>query len=180
MEMIALTLAGLALILALLALARSTAAKDAAGDASSAARRHAGGVQEALEAEVSLLRSLLERLVGGETVTPEMVREGVLFADVDDAAAQRMVQAGEVFLLDVRTPQETASGIIPGALLLPMDEVEERLAEIPAEQPLLVYCAAGGRSAAVCEFLAGQGRSGLLNLSSGFGGWGGPVERPEA
>lgn len=180
MEMTALILASIALMLALIGLAKSASARNAAEDAASTARRHAGNVQEALETELAVLRSLLERLVGGEAITPEMVREGILWADVDTHAAQGMIEAGEVNLLDVRTPQETSTGIIPGALLLPMDEVEERLGELPQDKPLLVYCAGGGRSAAVCEFLAGEGRLGLLNLTGGFGAWSGPVERPEA
>lgn len=180
METTVLILAGLAVLLALTSLARSASAKNAAADAASTARRHAGNVQETLEAEVAVLRSLLERLVSGEAITPEMVREGILWADVDARTAQKMIEAGEVNLLDVRTPQETSTGIIPGALLIPMDDVEERRRELPDDRPLLVYCAAGGRSAAVCEYLTGEGHLGLLNLTGGFGAWSGPVGRPEA
>lgn len=178
MDLTALIIASVALLLALFALAKSGAANDAASDAETAARRHAGMVEEALQAEIAVLRSLLGRLVGGEPLTQEMVREGILWQDIDARAAQRMVEAGEVALLDVRTPEETATGIISGAQLVPMDEVEERRGELPTGKPLLVYCAGGGRSAAVCEFLSKEGHERLLNLTGGFGEWSGPVTRP--
>ncbi len=178
MSLLALILACLALLVALVALARSGTAHDAAGDAATAARRHAGNVEESLREEVAVLRSLLSRLVGGEEVTAQMVHDGVLWREIDPREAQVLVEGGEVTLVDVRTPEETATGIIPGALLVPMAELEERRGELPKEGPLLVYCAGGGRSAAVCEFLSKSGRTELLNLAGGISAWEGAVERP--
>lgn len=178
MSLAALLLAAAALLVALLALARASRAKDAAEDAATAARRHSGNVEETLRGEVAVLRGLLKRLVGGDELTTEMVEEGQLWRDVDPPTARRMVEAGEVALLDVRTPQETAAGVIPGARLLPMDEIEERRREVPADGAVLVYCAGGGRSAAVCEYLSKEGYERVLNLTGGFGAWEGPVERP--
>ena len=80
-------------------------------------------------------------------------------------------------LLDVRTPGETAGGIIPGAILIPMQDIPNRLDEIP-EGPLLVYCHVGARSAAVCEFLAEQGRTELYNLEGGISNWTGESVQP--
>ena len=68
-------------------------------------------------------------------------------------------------------------GIIPGAQLLPMDDIDDRKHELPTDKPLLVYCAGGGRSASVCEHLS-DGPYQLMNLTGGFGSWDGPVERP--
>ena len=84
-----------------------------------------------------------------------------------------------VKVVDVRTPDETRGGVLPGAQLIPLDELEERHRELPREgKTLLVYCAAGARSAAACEFLSTQGYQGLVNLESGYGGWSGPKETP--
>jgi rhodanese-related sulfurtransferase len=79
-----------------------------------------------------------------------------------------------LLLLDVRTPGETAGGIIPGAILIPMQEIQGRMGEIP-EGPLLVYCHIGQRSAAVCDFLAEQGRTQLYNLDGGIANWTGEI-----
>ena len=79
----------------------------------------------------------------------------------------------------MRTPGEVAAGKIPGALHIPIDDLEARRAEIARDdRTKLVYCAGGGRSAAACEFLSSQGWTNLLNLEGGFQSWTGPVERP--
>jgi len=80
-------------------------------------------------------------------------------------------------LLDVRTPGECAGGIIEGALMIPMQELQGREDEIPAG-PLLVYCAVGARSAAVAEYLARRGREEVFNLEGGFMEWPGKRFRP--
>lgn len=178
MELAALIVAVVALLLALVSLARAGAARTAAEDADATARRQASGVEGAVRSEVAELRTLLSRLVGGSKLTPEMVEEGLLWRDVDSNEAQALLEAGEVALLDVRTPEETSAGVIPGAQLVPMDQVEGRRSELPTDKPLLVYCAGGGRSASVCEFLSQEGHVDVLNLAGGIGDWRGPVERP--
>lgn len=52
----------------------------------------------------------------------------------------RRLAAGEVTLLDVRPPDEYHAGHIPGAVSMPVDEVERRLAEIPRDRPIIAYC----------------------------------------
>ena len=91
-----------------------------------------------------------------------------------------MTESEKPVLLDVRTPPEVAAGYLPGAILIPMDQIERRLEEIPRPEgrPLLVYCEAGVRSAAVCEFLAKEGWEDLCNLSGGISSWTGPLEQP--
>ena len=43
--------------------------------------------------------------------------------------------------------------MVPGAQWIPMDQIEDRLEELPRDQPLIVYCAGGVRSVNVCQFL---------------------------
>lgn len=78
---------------------------------------------------------------------------------------------GEVQLLDVRQPREYEAGHIPGARLIPLKELPERLAELTPEQPVLVYCAVGGRSRAAAQFLSGQGFGEVYNLAGGIKAW---------
>jgi len=60
-----------------------------------------------------------------------------------------------------------------------MDEIEERKRELPTDgRAMLVYCAAGGRSAAVCDHLSKEGFENLHNLTGGFGAWPGAKDRP--
>jgi rhodanese-related sulfurtransferase len=108
-----------------------------------------------------------------------MVLEGRLWRDTSPTDAAQMLARGGVHVIDVRTPAETAAGVIAGARLLPIDELEARLSELPKDgKPMLVYCAGGGRSAAACEFLSAQGFDDLHNLEGGFMAWSGPTSRP--
>ncbi|MGC5703616.1 metalloregulator ArsR/SmtB family transcription factor [Pseudomonas sp. NFXW11] len=52
---------------------------------------------------------------------------------------QRLVEGG-MTLLDVRPPEEFALGHLPGAINIPLEDLEQRLAELPADQELVAYC----------------------------------------
>ena len=83
-------------------------------------------------------------------------------------------------ILDVRRPAEYASGHVPGARNVPLDELPRRMAEIEG-QPLAVICAGGYRSIMAASLLARSGFGGeLQNVSGGTAAWmrdGYPVER---
>jgi rhodanese-related sulfurtransferase len=72
-----------------------------------------------------------------------------------DRAAELV--AGGATLLDVRTPGEFASGHPSAAVNVPVDEVASRLSEIDRTQPVVVYCAAGVRSARAADVLRAAG-----------------------
>ena len=80
-------------------------------------------------------------------------------------------QRGDLFLLDVRTPGEYQQARLDGARLIPIDQFVKRLAEVPKDRPVLVYCAVGSRSAQVVNYLARQGYSEIYNLSGGIYAW---------
>ena len=83
-------------------------------------------------------------------------------------------------LLDVRQPQEYENEHLPGALLIPLKQLSEKLAGLDRKKPLLVYCAVGGRSRAAAQFLAGQGFEEVYNISGGIKKWqGGKATGPE-
>ncbi|MEZ6005852.1 MAG: rhodanese-like domain-containing protein [Planctomycetota bacterium] len=173
-------LSAAALAVALLALLRRNAALAAEADPGRDARQALGRDMQKLEAQLALHQRLLERLAEGGNLTPEMLAEGQFWQDVDGAAAQGMHADGAACWLDVRTSGEVARGCIPGALWIPMDQIQARLAELPRDKALVVYCASGGRSVAVCEFLSQQGFPRLFNLESGIGGWAGPIAPHQA
>ncbi len=179
MEYAALGIALLALIVALVA--RSTASKLRPGieDGKTDARRRAENVKEETGEEIETLRRAVSRIAAGEKLTPEMVLEGRLWREASPDEGKRMIAGGGARVIDVRTPQETAAGIIPGALLIPVQEIEARWKEIPKDgKTTLVYCAGGERSAAACEFLSRQGYQALYNLGGGFLSWSGPKAKP--
>jgi rhodanese-related sulfurtransferase len=78
--------------------------------------------------------------------------------------ARELVEAGAT-LLDVRTPEEFAQGHLPGARNVPLQVLAQRLGEVgPAATPVVVYCAAGGRSAQAAELLRRSGYGEVFNL----------------
>ncbi|MDF1552102.1 MAG: rhodanese-like domain-containing protein [Deferrisomatales bacterium] len=78
---------------------------------------------------------------------------------------------GSVFLLDVRTPREFADGRLPGSVLIPMNQVPGRLAEIPTDKKVVVVCATGARSAAVTNYLQQRGYPDAVNYVGGVVDW---------
>ncbi|MFT5200359.1 MAG: rhodanese-related sulfurtransferase [Planctomycetota bacterium] len=120
----------------------------------------------------------LARLAGGESLAPSQIREGQLWVDVTPQEAQALVEKG-ARVLDVRAPQEIGSGIISGAIHIPVDDLPARAAELPRDDvATLIYCSMGMRSAAACQYLSEQGYDSLFNLEDGFGSWPGAKERP--
>lgn len=78
---------------------------------------------------------------------------------------------GGVTLLDVRQPKEYEQERIPGATLVPLPELLNRLEEIDPTKPVIVYCAIGGRSRVGAQMLVGQGFREVYNLKGGIKAW---------
>lgn len=81
------------------------------------------------------------------------------------------VPADDVMILDVRQPNEYHDGHIPGATLIPLPQLGDRLKELDAKKPVVVYCAVGGRSRVAAQMLAGKGFGEVYNLTGGIRAW---------
>jgi len=75
------------------------------------------------------------------------------------------------FVLDVRTPEEYASGYVPGALNIPHDQLASRLAEVPKDRPVVLYCRSGRRAALAAEVLEANGYKDLEHLDGDMQAW---------
>jgi NADPH-dependent 2,4-dienoyl-CoA reductase/sulfur reductase-like enzyme/rhodanese-related sulfurtransferase len=75
--------------------------------------------------------------------------------------------AEQLFLLDVRTPQEFASGHIPRAVNIPVDDLRSRLGELPRDQEIVAYCQVGQRGYLATRVLRQKGWS-ASNISGGY------------
>jgi hydroxyacylglutathione hydrolase len=122
----------------------------------------------------SLLMIGLDRVRGyfGTEVLDLWRREGrpagmVPQMSVVDLAAKRY----GLVVLDVRGRAEWDEGHIPGAIHVPLGELQERMAEVPADQPVAVHCQGGGRSAIAASVLEAAGRQAVSNVTGGFGEW---------
>jgi NADPH-dependent 2,4-dienoyl-CoA reductase/sulfur reductase-like enzyme/rhodanese-related sulfurtransferase len=113
------------------------------------------------------------------------VAAGVLRGDQPICHAASVVStatAGEChtgpnhYLLDVRTPSEYADGSIEGAVNIPLDELRNRLEEIPKDRPIVAFCKVGMRGYLATRILLHEGYT-VMNLSGGYTTYGHVVAR---
>lgn len=104
---------------------------------------------------------------GGPAPEPEKGVFNILPADLND----KMDSDASWVLIDVREPFETANGMAPKAVNIPMSQLETRLGEIPKNKRVAIICASGGRSARVAGFLHQQGWPTIYNVSGGMMSW---------
>jgi rhodanese-related sulfurtransferase len=67
-------------------------------------------------------------------------------------------------LVDVRTPEEFASGHVPGAINISLQSLPQRMQELPKDQPIVLYCRSGNRSHTATQLLARAGYTNLYDL----------------
>jgi phage shock protein E len=91
---------------------------------------------------------LARRFMGGTRVSQSVVLE--------------KIKAGAK-VVDVRSPGEFQGGAYPGAVNIPVQELEARISELPQDRPIVVYCASGARSAAAERMLRARGFGDVVN-----------------
>lgn len=95
------------------------------------------------------------------------------FESITPKQAQTMLENDKnVFLLDVRTPEEFAQEFIKGATLIPVQELAENLTKLESvkDKKIIVYCHSGNRSVKASRILKENGFT-PLNLKGGITGW---------
>lgn len=117
----------------------------------------AGWVPLALGALLVAMAAVADPTLG--TVSPQALLERV-------AAEDR-----NLVVLDVRAPEEFAAGHVPGAVNIPYDQVAARLAEVPKDKDLVLYCRSGRRVAIAAEVLAQNGYTRLQHLEGDMPAW---------
>ena len=80
----------------------------------------------------------------------------------------RDTDRSQVQLLDVRTPAEFELGTIEGAVNIPLDDLRERICEIPRNKKIVIFCAVGLRGYLAQRILMGRGYADVWNLSGGY------------
>jgi molybdopterin/thiamine biosynthesis adenylyltransferase/rhodanese-related sulfurtransferase len=113
----------------------------------------------------------------------EQTRAGI--AETDVAGARRLIDHQAAAILDIREDDEVADGTLPDAMHIPRGYLEMRVEQaVPAKnQPVLIYCAGGTRSALAAKSLQDLGYSNVISLAGGFNAWkdaGEPWTKPEA
>ena len=96
-----------------------------------------------------------------------------------DELHDMLVENRDIQFVDVRSPEEYDQDRIPGARLIPVDGLRERIGELDADRPVAVYCGVGLRGYLACRILTQHGFR-ATNLSGGIRGWRFDVERNES
>jgi len=110
---------------------------------------------------------------GGQTATTT-----TLPAEISVQEAYKLYQDG-TFVLDVRTPEEWNDFHAPNTTLIPLDELESRVNELPKDREIVVICRSGNRSAVGRDILLNAGFSQVTSVDGGLTAWraaGYPVE----
>ncbi|MGO9732989.1 MBL fold metallo-hydrolase [Mycobacterium sp.] len=135
-----------------------------------------GDVALAREARIRLSRVGLDRVVGQLSDLawvfahrPDVV-ESAARLTVGRLAELRGLQP-RLQLVDVRSPQEAAEGVIPGARQVPLAALTDSLAALDPAAPVVAYCAGGGRSMVAASVLRASGFTDVADVVGGFGAW---------
>jgi hydroxyacylglutathione hydrolase len=95
-------------------------------------------------------------------------------------AAERLA-AGEAVAIDVRAPGERAQKAIAHSIAIPLNQLTHRLADVPAQQALIVHCAGGYRSSIAASLLERNGFTRVAEMAGGLAAWeqaGLPLDMP--
>lgn len=95
------------------------------------------------------------------------------YTDISQAEAKKRLSSGHnVFLLDVRSPEEYREIHIPGSKLLPLDRLASNVAKIVNDKnaEIIVYCRSGARAASACRQLDAMGYTNVSSMG-GIQSW---------
>jgi adenylyltransferase/sulfurtransferase len=84
---------------------------------------------------------------------------------------KRLEGKGEVILLDVRTAEEYVLCNIPGALLIPLNDLPKQIDQLDRTKEIIVYCKSGARSRSASQILSQEGFTHITNLTGGILAW---------
>lgn len=111
------------------------------------------------------------------TVSIEQTAQGEqqegTYEDISTDRAQEMIDNEDITIIDVRTPEEYKSGHIPNARLMNINssDFEQKLEELPKDEPILVYCHSGNRSGKAMRKMEQKGFKAVYNLEGGISDW---------
>lgn len=94
-----------------------------------------------------------------------------------EEARQLLEQNPDALLIDVRQPEEYRMRHIPGAILLPLPELPDKLAELKTDKGIITYCRLGRRSLAAAQLIADENNTEIFTIDGGIMAWDGLVAK---
>jgi rhodanese-related sulfurtransferase len=130
-----------------------------------------------------VLAANLATALAGEPVAVQPAADAAAVPTLSqDALLQHQaMHADHLFVLDVRTADEFAAGHVPGAVNISHDQLGARLAEVPKDKDVVLYCRSGKRAAVAADVLRANGYTRVSHLEGDMQAWlanGRPVAKP--
>jgi rhodanese-related sulfurtransferase len=94
-----------------------------------------------------------------------------LSVNVDPNTVEELRHRDDVVVIDVRDDYEYNDGHIPGATLVPLGQIPNRVDEIPKDKTVIAVCRSGNRSSQATNFLRQQGFDNVHNMTGGMNAW---------
>lgn len=135
-----------------------------------------------LEAKVRLARVGFDRVEGALAEPLRVLLEHAEVVEPSsrltvDEFEERRRDLAELQVVDVRNPGETALGVIPGAVKMPLSRLTSTMNELEPTRPTVVYCASGYRSSIAASVLEAAGFDDVSDLLGGYEAWKAQTQR---
>jgi glyoxylase-like metal-dependent hydrolase (beta-lactamase superfamily II)/rhodanese-related sulfurtransferase len=131
----------------------------------------AGDPEREREAMVRLARIGFDRVVGYVADYEAALQETSHVQQAERIDAEHIGSPDEVQLVDVRNPGETADGVVPGAILIPLGALPARVGELDPTKRTVVYCQSGIRSAVAASWMRTRGFDDVADVVGGYAAW---------
>ncbi|MEN8143266.1 MAG: rhodanese-like domain-containing protein [Thermodesulfobacteriota bacterium] len=99
-------------------------------------------------------------------------RSAPIFRSISSREARSLItERKDLLLVDLREAGELKEGFIAGSVLIPMSKLAKGTSSLPADRPMLLICAVGGRSFGVGRYFSAKGYPEIYNLKGGISAW---------
>lgn len=122
-------------------------------------------------AVIALVLVVLPHRPSSNTAPPVGTAQAPALPTEVSVAQAAQLQGQGAFLVDVRQPEEFAEGHIAGSTLIPLDDLESRIAEVPRDRNVVVVCHSGNRSRHGRDILLQAGYPRVVSMSGGLAAW---------
>lgn len=100
------------------------------------------------------------------------VQPRLIYGDIKVSDVERAIEENpEMILLDVRTEAEHAEDALPDSIVIPVQELNDRILELDQDETYLVYCRSGNRSSQAMKILEDAGFTKLFHMKDGMNGY---------
>ena len=110
-------------------------------------------------------------LISGGMLAWPLVRNRAAGPALSTLQATQLINARNAVVVDVRTPQEFATGSLPGARNVPLDKLGEKMPDFKKDKPVIVVCASSSRAGRAAAQMRASGYAEVYVLAGGVTAW---------